>query len=53
MPTPTPSCAASLMDYFEDLEDPRIDRCKDHPLITCPLYCRLRGAQRRGGMEEH
>ena len=33
MPTPTPSCAASLMDYFEDLEDPRIDRCKDHPLM--------------------
>ena len=33
MPTPEPSCAASLMDYFEDLGDPRIDRCKDHPLM--------------------
>lgn len=29
-----PSRSASLMDYFQDLEDPRVDRQKDHPLIN-------------------
>ena len=24
---------ASIMDYFETLEDPRIDRCKRHQLL--------------------
>jgi len=28
------SHSASLMDYFQDLEDPRMDRRKDHPLIN-------------------
>jgi len=34
MPVPESSRAASLMDYFRDLEDPRMDRRKDHPLIN-------------------
>jgi predicted transposase YbfD/YdcC len=35
MPTqlPTPSLSPSLLEYFADLPDPRIDRCKDHALI--------------------
>ena len=30
---PTPNTTPSLFDYFADLPDPRIDRCKDHKLI--------------------
>lgn len=26
-------CSVSLVDYFQDLEDPRMDRTKRHPLI--------------------
>ena len=29
-----PSPSPALIDYFQDLEDPRIDRRKDHPLIN-------------------
>lgn len=32
MPAPESSRAASLMDYFQDLEDPRMERRKDDPL---------------------
>ncbi|NBB85904.1 MAG: hypothetical protein GVY12_06755 [Bacteroidetes bacterium] len=28
------SHSALLMDYFQDLEDPRMDRRKDHPLVN-------------------
>ena len=36
---------ASIMDYFETLEDPRIDRCKRHQLLDiiaiaiCAVIC--------------
>lgn len=34
MPAPESPRVASLMDYFQDLEDPRMDRRKGHPLIN-------------------
>lgn len=34
MPLPSTSPSASLIDYFQDLEDPRVDRTKAHPLIN-------------------
>ena len=39
------SQSASIMDYFETLEDPRIDRCKRHQLLDiiaiaiCAVIC--------------
>ena len=34
---------ASIMDYFETLEDPRIDRCKRRQLVGHHCHCHLRG----------
>lgn len=44
-----PSLSPSLIDYFEDLEDPRMDRRKAHPLINvlfiavCAVLCGAEG----------
>ena len=37
--------STSIMDYFETLDDPRIDRCERHKLLdiiaiaTCAVIC--------------
>jgi len=34
MPAPQLSASSSLLDHFQDLEDPRMDRRKAHPLLN-------------------
>jgi predicted transposase YbfD/YdcC len=52
---PTQSTTPSLLEYFADLPDPRIDRCKDHALIdiiAIAILATICGAEHFTEMEE-
>lgn len=51
---PTQPATPSLLEYFADLPDPRIDRCKDHALIdiiTIAILATICGAEHFTEME--
>lgn len=51
---PTQATTSSLLEYFADLPDPRIDRCKDHALIdiiTIAILATICGAEHFTEME--
>ena len=51
----TTTAAPSLMEYFADVPDPRIERCKDHALIdilTIAILATICGAEYFTQMEE-
>ena len=52
---PTQPVTPSLLDYFADLPDPRIDRCKEHSLtdiIAIAILAMICGADHFTEMEE-
>lgn len=52
---PTKPATPSLLEYFADLPDPRIDRCKDHALIdilAIAILATICGAEHFTEMEE-
>lgn len=55
MPTRSQSQTPSLLEYFADLPEPRIDRCKKHALIdivTIAILASICGAEHFTEMEE-
>jgi len=51
---PTKAATPSFLEYFADLPDPRIDRCKDHALIdiiTIAILATICGAEHCTEME--
>ncbi len=51
---PPPATTPSLLEYFADLPDPRIDRCKEHELIdilTIAMLVTICGAEHFTEME--
>jgi predicted transposase YbfD/YdcC len=51
---PTQAATPSFLEYFDDLPDPRIDRCKDHELIdilTIAILATICGADHFTEME--
>jgi len=51
---PTKAATPSFLEYFSDLPDPRIDRCKDHSLIdiiTIAILATICGAEHFTEME--
>jgi predicted transposase YbfD/YdcC len=51
---PPPATTPSLLEYFADLPDPRIDRCKEHELIdiiTIAILATICGAEHFTEME--